>query len=497
MLNSSNNSSWKIQTLTDINFSLNKTQVDRKEHFRKILEALLVCAKGEAASILLRNIEDDCLHFETSVGIGVVELTDFVIKPGEGIAGWVVQNERSLIVNEAKDDKRFFPKVSKLSGHETHTILAVPVRVRSECIGVIEVINKGTAFTDDDRQWAEVFANLAGLAIISSSTSGFPAYSTQKEQVSVQTMVHHSAIMQRLVDRLDKIAQSDASVFINGESGVGKELVAERIHSSSQRSSGPLVKIHCPSLPEMLLESELFGHVKGAFTDAVKNRKGKLEIARGGTVFLDEIADITPAVQAKLLRVLESRKYEPLGSNQIKTADVRIISASNKSLGEEVRRGRFREDLFYRLNIVPIFVPPLRDRRDDIPFLAKYFLKKVTTTLNKNIKRFSSGALEQLITYSWPGNVRELYNAVERAVVLCTGENILSEHLLIDGDDFQKELYSGKSLKDSLNLFKKNFIYSTLSENNWNQTKTAKTLEIQRTYLSRLIKELNIERSST
>lgn len=193
---------------------------------------------------------------------------------------------------------------------------------------------------------------------------------------------------------------------------------------------------------------------------------------------------------------METKQYEPLGSNQIKTADVRIITASNKNLRDEVQKGRFREDLFYRLSIIPLIVPPLRNRPEDIPLLAEHFFQTINTRMKKNIQGFSSEALEQLINYSWPGNIRELRNSIERAVVLCTGSTILPEDLLISGNGFKGEFYIDKSLKHSLNLFKKHLIRSALLANGWNQTKTAEKLEIQRTYLSRLIKELEIERSS-
>lgn len=193
---------------------------------------------------------------------------------------------------------------------------------------------------------------------------------------------------------------------------------------------------------------------------------------------------------------METKQYEPIGSNQIKTADVRIITASNKNLRDEVQKGRFREDLFYRLSIIPLIVPPLRDRPEDIPLLAEHFFKTINARMKKNIQGFSSEALEQLINYSWPGNIRELRNSIERAVVLCTGSTILPEDLLISGNGFKGEFYIDKSLKHSLNLFKKHLIRSALLANGWNQTKTAEKLEIQRTYLSRLIKELEIERSS-
>lgn len=492
-----NDSSHIVQRIAEINFSINTTHPVLHEQFQSILETAIFCTGGDSASIMLSNRDTGELHFEKVLGIDNVDLTEFTIPRGEGIAGWVLQNNRSRIVNDVSKHKRFFSRISHLISYKTHTILAVPIRVWDECIGVMEVVNKKEPFTVEDQGWVEILANQAGLAIISARTSPVRLSGNHnQQQESEQLLVYKSETMKKLIDMIRKIALTEASVIIAGESGVGKELVAEQIHAFSPRSEGPLIKVNCPSLPELLLESELFGHVKGAFTDAINNRQGKLAIAGGGTLFLDEIADISLAFQTKLLRVLETKQYEPLGSNQIKTADVRIITASNKNLRDEVQKGRFREDLFYRLSIIPLIVPPLRDRPEDIPLLAEHFFKTINTRMKKNIQGFSSEALEQLINYSWPGNIRELRNSIERAVVLCTGSTILPEDLLISGNGFKGEFYIDKSLKHSLNLFKKHLIRSALLANGWNQTKTAEKLEIQRTYLSRLIKELEIERSS-
>lgn len=498
-------SSQKIQKLIEINSSINGDYSDPKEQLHRILESAMHLTSGESSSILLTDEQDGSLRFEIALGPKGSEVMDFTLKPGEGIAGWVFQNNRSLIVNDVDEDSRFYAKISKQIGYRTDSILAVPMRVWNRCIGVIEIINRidGKHFNEEDRQWLEIFANQAALAIINSQARSRDRLRIKElegihgdSDGNYKPVIYQSQAMEQVMTMIGRIAASDASVLIHGESGVGKELAAEQIHLQSGRHDGPLVRINCPSIPEQLLESELFGHVKGAFTDAVQDRQGKIEAARGGTLFLDEIADISPAVQAKLLRVLENGRYEALGSNQVKTADVRIVAASNRELEKEVQAGRFREDLFYRLNVIPLYIPPLRRRQEDIPILAEYFLKVIKSELNREIIGFSNEAFEQLIAYAWPGNIRELRNAIERAVVLCTDEQIRPEHLHLAGDSFTGELFLGKSLKDSLNLFKKHLIRSTLLEHNWNQTLAAEKLEIQRTYLSRLIKELGIERSN-
>jgi Nif-specific regulatory protein len=241
-----------------------------------------------------------------------------------------------------------------------------------------------------------------------------------------------------------------------------------------------------------LLESELFGHVKGAFTDAVQNRRGRFELADGGTIFLDEIGDFPLKLQAKLLRVLQQKTFERVGSSDTVTVDVRIVAATNRNIDGQVKRGEFRSDLYYRLNVLPIYVPPLRQRKSDIPALAEFFLKKFSRETKKQFSGFTDQAIEQMLSYAWPGNVRELENAVERAVVIAKDKIIGARDLLIGDVSGDNDEFRGKSLKEALTIFKKHFIASALDEHKWNQTETSRILDIQRTYLSRLIKELGI-----
>jgi Nif-specific regulatory protein len=292
-----------------------------------------------------------------------------------------------------------------------------------------------------------------------------------------------------------RAAKTDSSVLLLGESGVGKELFAEQIHLHSPRSNNPLIRVNCAALPENLLESELFGHVKGAFTGASSDRRGRFELADGGTIFLDEIGDLPLNLQVKLLRVIQHRVFERVGGTEPIKVDVRIVAATNKDIEAEVGSGRFRADLYYRLNVLPIYIPPLRERRDDIPILADFFLKRFNREIKKQISGFAPEAMEVLLSYSWPGNVRELENAVERAVVITQSDTITPDLFVMDKiSERAEDAYNGRSLKEAVNIFKKHYIRQTLDMNRWNQTKTSKLLGIQRTYLSRLIKELNINR---
>lgn len=311
-------------------------------------------------------------------------------------------------------------------------------------------------------------------------------------------IIAKSQVILELLEIIDRAAKTDTSVLLLGESGVGKELFAEQLHLRSNRKDAPFIRVNCAALPEGLLESELFGHIKGAFTNAISNRQGRFEMADKGTIFLDEIGDLPLSLQAKILRVIQEKKFEKVGSDITITVDARIIAATNKDIELLVQKSLFREDLYYRLNVLPVFIPPLRNRQEDIGELAHFFLEKFAKETKKQFSGFSHEALENLLSFSWPGNVRELQNCIERACVI--GKNTLIE----TEDLFPKSACGGlkeslkkeghdRNLKRAVNDFKAGFIRKVLEENNWNQTETSKALAIQRTYLSRLIKELKIE----
>jgi Nif-specific regulatory protein len=303
------------------------------------------------------------------------------------------------------------------------------------------------------------------------------------------SIIAKSPVILEKLELLDRIAKTDYSVLILGESGVGKELFAEQIHEKSSRRGAPLLKVNCAAIPEGLLESELFGHIKGAFTNAVSNRQGRFELAEGGTIFLDEIADMPFPLQAKILRVIEERQFEKVGSDLTLTVDVRIIAATNKDIEELVEKGEFRRDLYYRLNVLPVFIPPLRQRREDIAELGRFFLEQFMKESPRQFSGFSDDALQAMLSYSWPGNVRELKNCIERACVVGKNDKISKDDLFFK---MESEPITDRNLKNAVNVFKANFIRKVLEENDWNQTEASRALVIQRTYLSKLIKELKI-----
>jgi len=309
-----------------------------------------------------------------------------------------------------------------------------------------------------------------------------------------KTLIAKSPAILEQIEIIEKAAKTDSSVLLLGESGAGKEVFAEQIHLKSRRNSFPFIKVNCAALPEGLLESELFGHVKGAFTNAVSNRQGRFEMADSGTILLDEIGDLPLPLQAKILRVIQEKRFEKVGSDVTVTVDVRILAATNKDIEDLVQKGLFRSDLYYRLNVLPIVIPPLRRRQQDIPELARFFLDIYMKKNNKQFEGFTQDALQAMLSYSWPGNVRELQNCIERACVIGKNKLVGHEDLFIkqgDASDIRGQI-TDRDLKTAVNVFKANFIRKVLEENNWNRTEAAKVLAIQRTYLSKLIKELNI-----
>ncbi len=326
----------------------------------------------------------------------------------------------------------------------------------------------------------------------------------------LENVVGHDYKMLKVFDLVEAVAQTKTTVLITGESGTGKSLVAHALHHRSDRRSGPFVEVSCGAIPEGLLESELFGHVKGSFTGAVSNKAGKFQAAEGGTIFLDEINSASPALQVKLLRFLQERCFEPVGSNKTVHADVRVVLASNVDLKAEVSAGRFRQDLFYRINVVTVHLPPLAERLGDIPLLAAQFLAKYRAEIKREILDFAPEALQAMQRYHWPGNVRELENAVERAVVLCKGRHVtlqdlppqIQEAASSHGGGGASAFGSGPtgdlpfrpmSLQDALEEPERRIIEAALKANHWNRQATAEMLQINRTTLYKKMKHYNLE----
>ncbi len=492
----------KLKTLIEINTLINSDFQDGRTLLTRILESATRLTDGESSSLLLVDNENNNLYFEIALGPKGPAVKRFTLNMGEGIAGWVAQNNTSLIVNDVDSDKRHHSDISKQIGYPTDSILAVPMRIKDKCIGVIEIINKkkNSIFTNEDLQWLEIFAGQAALTIQNAKEY----QKVQNEVYALQdqlqrgrgfhTFIGNSTQILEKLEVAKRVAVTDSSVLILGESGSGKELFAEQIHLHSPRNESGFIRVNCAALPEHLLESELFGHVKGAFTDAHRDRVGRFEMAHGGTIFLDEVGEIPLNLQAKLLRAIQYKSFQRVGESEPTYVDVRILAATNKDIEQEVERGNFRRDLYYRLNVLPFYIPPLRERPDDISELAEFFLKRANRETNKQVNGFSSEAMDLLLSYSWPGNVRELENVVERAVVLAKDVYIQGDDLLLRSPGGRRNNeYDDKQLKEAINQFKRHFIRNVLKKHSWNQTEASKVLGIQRTYLSKLVKELDIK----
>ncbi|MHC4270417.1 MAG: sigma-54-dependent transcriptional regulator [Planctomycetota bacterium] len=313
---------------------------------------------------------------------------------------------------------------------------------------------------------------------------------TLREKHGFENIVGKSEKMRKILEQVTQAAKNDSNVYVYGESGTGKELIAKNLHISSSRKDCPFLAINCASIPETLLESELFGYEKGAFTGATRSKKGIFALAHKGTLFLDEISEMSPAMQAKLLRILETKEFFPLGSEESIKIDTRIIVASNKQLEEEVGKGNFREDLFYRIHVIPIKLPPLRERKEDILLLAKYFLQKYTEKMQKNIKDFSVSASQKLILYHWPGNVRELENTIERAVAMSLRDEITDDMILPSQGVEEKSLQTLKSAKAD---FEKDYLIQLIELTQGNVTQAAKLAGKYRADLYELFRKYNLK----
>ena len=472
--------------------------LNQDELLELIINSATRMMTAKASSLLLLDEKTKKLYFKVATGEKGNEVRHFQINLGEGIIGHVAQTGEPLLIPDVSRDPRWDKKISEHTGLKTRSIVCVPMKVDDRVIGVVEIIDKedGTSFTEDDIKVLTSIADLASMAIHNArEIDHFKRENKElKEELgSKYQIVGESKRLKTVIYDALKVANSKTTTLILGESGTGKELLARLIHQAGQRKAMPLVILNCAALPETLLEDELFGHEKGAFTGATGRKVGKFELADGGTIFLDEIAEMSPGMQAKLLRVLQEGVFYRVGGTEAITVDVRIIAATNRDIPKEIANGRFRDDLFYRLNVVQLEMPPLRERKDDISLLAEYFLDmfKMETGIQKT--GFSKEAMDKMLRYNWPGNVRELRNAMERAVVMGNKKEVMPEDLPIGAHEVEQPgMEVGLTLKDALDRFKKEFVKVNLEHTDGNRSKAAKIMDIQRTYLSRLISQYNL-----
>jgi Nif-specific regulatory protein len=432
----------------------------------------------------------------------------------DGVAGWVMKNNQAVIINNVSEDHRYFAGLDNKEGHMTQSMICVPLHTRKGFLGVIYALNKEKGvFTEREKKIFEMISGTIAVSLENARLYGElknHVHDLERERQILLNQVRDksgfneiigsSPPMRQLFDLMEKVIDTTTTILIQGETGTGKELIAKVIHYNGPLKAKPFVAENCAALPENLLESELFGHVRGAFTGAISNRKGLFEIADGGTIFLDEIGEMSPFMQAKLLRVLQEGEFRPVGSSYTQRVNVRIIASTNRDLMAEVRKGQFREDLYYRINIFQITPPPLRQRKTDILQLANHFLEKYARKNKKQLAILSPQALDLLMLFDWPGNVRELENEMERAQAMAGREKTVSYECLSDkikqlGQDHSLVDIDGRTdtLKDAVGRVETHMIREALAAARGNQCKAAKALGLSRQGLRNKVAAYNIE----
>ena len=476
------------------------------------IEQVVALLGVEGASVILLDETRQELYFHVADDTrpGVERRLREVRFPAEqGIAGWVVREGVPALVPNLAQDPRHYRGVDAQTGTQTSALICVPLRTQDRIIGVLEAINKRQdTFGWEDVALLETFANVLALAIENSrliaALQGAQARLTEENRslrealepdVRFATLIGASPTMQEVYRLIALVLETPVTVLLTGESGTGKELVARVIHSQGLRAQGSWIAVNCAALPETLLEAELFGYEPGAFTGATHRKPGRFELAAGGTLFLDEIAEMSPTLQAKLLRVLQEKTFERLGGTKTLVADARIIAATNRDLPRRIAEGTFREDLFYRLSVYPIALPPLRERPEDILPLAAHFLEKHQRALRKEIRGLTPEACELLLRYTWPGNVRELENVLERAAILCPGGQVTAQELplaLREGPQVPARNGQGFRLPPaglSLAGLEKQLICEALEQTQHNKSRASRLLGLSRTQLRTRMKQ--------
>ena len=483
--------------LVEASAALNAS-LDMGDVLQAIAQKAAAVLRSEASSVLLLDRPRNRLIFRAAVGDRGPALLGEEFDAELGIAGSVASTGKARIVPDVRSTKEFFGGIDAKSSFQTRGLMCAPLIYRGEVIGVVEVLNKLAEgqYGEEDLTLLQIFANLAANAAHNAATHEVVVKENRGLRESLRTPVQvigNSTALRQVTDLVNRASGSNATVLLLGETGTGKEVTARQIHNASPRKDRPFIAINCAALPETLLESELFGHEKGAFTGAHAAKMGRFEMADGGTLFLDEIGDISLSTQVKLLRVLQEKEYVRVGGTKTVSTDVRIIAATNRDLRAALEKGSFREDLYYRLNVFPIHLPPLRQRREDIPLLVDHFIGVASTQLGCPRPTVSDEAMALLASYGWTGNIRELQNVVERAVLLADGEVVLPNHLPreIIGENLLKEDAQGDS---SLWGTEKALIVKALRESGWNQSKAARNLGISRDNLRYRLKKFGIEK---
>src|ERR1700681_1699835 len=493
----------RLATLLDVSQALSGT-LNLKSALHRVLE-ILAKHHGAVRSMVTFLAEDGELTVEASDGLEEPQTVRYRI--GEGITGRVVASSKPVVVPRVSREPELVHRAARRSeSREELSFVCVPILVNRKAAGALGVDLRYKAERDFDSsvKFLGVVASMIAQAVkvqraVEDERRRLLAENTHlrqelRERYDFSNIIGTSGPVREMYEQVAQVAETNTTVLIRGESGTGKELIAHAIHYNSLRAKKPFVKVSCAALPESLIESELFGYEKGAFTGAQQRKKGRFELAEGGTLFLDEIGDINLATQVKLRRVLQEREYARLGGTETLKTNVRLVTATNKDLEKAIQEGTFREDLYYRLNVFTIFVPPLRDRKADLLLLADHFLEKLSREHHKIIKRISTPAIDMLMSYHWPGNVRELENVLERAVLLCDGQVIHAHHLPAT---LQTAETSGTltrlSLRNAMRAYERDLIQDALKTSRGNRAKAARLLDTTERILNYKIKTLGID----
>ncbi len=507
----------EITTLYEISKAINSS-LDLEGVMNQVMKILHGTMGMERGTLTLLDSRTNELIIELAHGLEKEEIRRGRYRIGEGITGKVVAAGEPIVVPNVGDEPLFLNRTRSRGDIKRGNIafICVPIKLDQKTIGALSVDRlfqeKNISFEEDVRLLT-IISSMVTQAVRLHQMHQREKESLENENLQLRrelkkkfhptNIIGESKRMADVYASIELVSQTRATVMLRGESGTGKELVAHAIHYNSERADGPFIKISCAALPETLLESELFGYEKGAFTGAAISKAGRFELAHGGTLFLDEIGDLPPSTQVKLLRVLQEKEFERLGSTETTRVDIRLITATNKDLEAEVAAARFREDLYYRLNVIPIFLPALRERREDIALLVNHFLQESNQENRKSVKFISDAAMDYLMNYSWPGNVRELENAVERAVILCPSDTLTPELFPIPGVKKIAGISSSNAqatpmgnhhglLPEAVEKLEKEMILKALQESRGNQRKASKMLGITERMLGYKIKNYGL-----
>lgn len=497
----------ELQLLLEISEILDRS-IDLRDELGPVLKAIAKHTGMLRGTITMSNRENGELYIEAAHGLSGDELERGRYKPGEGVVGQVVQTGKPMLVPKISQEPLFLNRTQSRNMHNREDIsfICVPIKMESSVIGALSAdrLFADDVILDEDLRLMTIIASMIAQAVRlrqeAQDERDKLLFENSRLQNELQdkfrpaNIIGKSGPMQSVFDLIAQVAKSDATVLIRGESGVGKELVAHAIHYNSQRAAKPFIRVNCAALPETVIESELFGHEKGAFTGATQQRQGRFELANSGTIFLDEIGDLSPHTQVRLLRVLQEKEFERVGGTETVQVDVRIITATNRDLETMITDDTFRQDLYYRLNVFPIHIPPLRERRTDILELANFFVEKYSKANHKYVRRISTPAIDMLMSYHWPGNVRELENCIERAVLLTNDDVVHGHHLppTLQTADASNTPMQGR-WEESMHRVERELLIEALKNSKGNKAEAARELGITERLMGLRVKKRGID----